>query len=216
MVKSINKINNPVFFISNLLSLNNVHRLPSLISLIVVILLAIMSAQLLQSISNGFFVVSDIDRQEIVTKVALLDGQIVIPDFHLHEGTSYGVELARLHLMGEAGQVVNTIVTDVPETTLNLKLSGVIALGDGHGFAIIENNERKQKLYQINSEIIAGVILQSVFHDHVLISRSGLQEKLYFKQLENSVTQPLPSRRKAIQKFKLSHWSIITLWSVKH
>lgn len=196
-MKGLRELNNGVLNKYGWFLLSHVHRLPYFVSLIVVMLLAIMSAQLLQSISNGFFVVSDIDRQEIVTKVALLDGQIVIPDFHLHEGTSYGVELARLHLMGEAGQVVNTIVTDVPETTLNLKLSGVIALGDGHGFAIIENNERKQKLYQINSEIIAGVILQSVFHDHVLISRSGLQEKLYFKQLENSVTQPLPSRRKA-------------------
>ena len=92
----------------------------------------------------------------------------------------YGSQIARLHLMGKASIANNPAIADqnAPVTSLNLTLSGVLALGAGEGFAIIENETKKNNYYHIDDEITSGVTLHSVFPDYVLLARSGRTEKI--------------------------------------
>ena len=59
----------------------------------------------------------------------------------------YGHQIARLHLMGKAEVTAKPanlqIEEDAPDTSLNLTLSGVLALGLGDGYAIIERSIQK-------------------------------------------------------------------------
>lgn len=93
----------------------------------------------------------------------------------------YGQQIARLHLMGKAEAAKKAplqIEEDVPDTSLNLTLSGVLALGLGDGYAIIEDQSRKHKFYQIDDEVMSGVTLNSVYPDYVILNRAGRNEKL--------------------------------------
>ena len=92
----------------------------------------------------------------------------------------YGSQIARFHLMGKApvANATSAASQHTPITSLNLTLSGVLALGNGEGFAIIENQSKKHKFYQIDEEITSGVTLHSVYPEYVLLSRSGRNEKL--------------------------------------
>jgi len=94
----------------------------------------------------------------------------------------YGSQIARLHLMGKASKADSTVVVnkDAPDTSLNLNLSGVLALGDGEGFAIIQNQQKKHKFYQLDEEVTSGVTLHSVYQDYVLLSRGGRTKNSLF------------------------------------
>ena len=98
----------------------------------------------------------------------------------------HGAQIARLHVMGKTAVAENIPIPaeHAPNTSLNLMLSGVLALGNGKGFAIIENQSRKNELYQIDEEITSGVTLYSVYADYVLLSRSGRHEKLSLPKSE--------------------------------
>ena len=146
--------------------------LPRILSYVLIVLIAISSAQLVWSFFSG----GDNGQapQTVTTSSApkLVKPPPPKPD--------YGSQIARLHLMGKASLADTTVVADqnAPDTSLNLTLSGVLALGGGDGFAIIENESKKHKFYQIDEEITSGVTLHSVFTDYVLLSRSGRTEKL--------------------------------------
>lgn len=71
------------------------------------------------------------------------------------------------------------IVTDAPETELNLKVAGMRAdlSGESSG-AIIKTPDGKQDIFYIGDEIIPGVTLKRVNIEYVILDRNGTSERL--------------------------------------
>ena len=145
--------------------------LPKMICYVLVVLIALSSAKLVWSLVSS----DDADQAPFVSQNTA--PKLVAPP---PPKPDYGAQIARLHLMGKATVVSNApVVTEnIQDTSLNLTLSGVLALGNGEGFAIIENQSNKHKFYQIDEEVTSGVTLHSVYADYVLLNRSGRNEKL--------------------------------------
>lgn len=72
---------------------------------------------------------------------------------------------------------------DVPETTLNLKMTGRIA-GD-NGSAILKTSDNKEAVYGIDDEVISDVILKAVNKDFVVLSVNGQLQRLTFERGED-------------------------------
>lgn len=72
------------------------------------------------------------------------------------------------------------IVQDVPETNLNLDLDGLRMSTEGGeaGNAIIRTPDGIGKNYSVGDEILAGVTLQRILSDRVIINRDGADETL--------------------------------------
>ena len=163
----------------------NIIYIPRILCYVLVVLIAITAAKLVWSLVGGG--TPDTETPKISsTPPKLVKPPAPRPD--------YGSQIARLHLMGKAtvasGAAVQT--QNAPDTSLNLKLSGVLALGDGEGFAIIANESKKHKFYQIDDEVTSGVRLSAVFNDYVLLNRGGRSEKLRLpKATLNGLNQPL-------------------------
>ena len=68
------------------------------------------------------------------------------------------------------------INSDVPETTLNLKLTGHIA-GE-KGSANLRTPDNKEAAYRIGDEVISDVILKAVNKDFVVLSVNGQLQRL--------------------------------------
>ena len=111
--------------------------LPRLLSYLLVVLIAMSSAKLVWSLFSG----GD-SSPNAVSDVKTAPPKLVKPP---PPKPDYGSQIARLHLMGKASIANNPAIADqnAPVTSLNLTLSGVLALGTGEGFAIIENETKK-------------------------------------------------------------------------
>jgi len=74
----------------------------------------------------------------------------------------------------------DVIVQDVPETNLNLDLDGLRMSTEGgeSGNAIIRTPDGIGKNYQVGDEILAGVTLERILSDRVIINRDGANETL--------------------------------------
>ena len=149
----------------------NTILLPRILSYVLVVLIAVSSAKLVWGLFAGD------PQNQIATNTPTTAPKLVKPPAPRPD---YGSQIARLHLMGKATLSESAVLADknAPDTSLNLTLSGVLALGGGEGFAIILNETKKHKFYQIDEEITSGVTLHSVFSDYVLLSRAGRTEKL--------------------------------------
>ena len=79
--------------------------------------------------------------------------------------------------------------TDVPETTLNLKLFGRRAGPDGT--AILEAADKTQKVFRVGDEIMDGVTLKAVHPEYIVLSQGGRIERLTFaRDGENMLSIP--------------------------
>jgi general secretion pathway protein C len=68
-------------------------------------------------------------------------------------------------------------------TALNLTLFGIRAnTSSGGGSAIIAGEDGIQVSFGVGEEVMAGVLLDSVAFDHVILSRGGVKEALYIDQ----------------------------------
>lgn len=64
-------------------------------------------------------------------------------------------------------------------TALNFKLLGVFATREQEGMvAIINTGEPKNKAVRAGEEVAPGIVLDTVFADHVLLRRQGVTERL--------------------------------------
>lgn len=74
----------------------------------------------------------------------------------------------------------DVIVQDVPETNLNLDLDGLRMSTEGGeaGNAIIRTPDGIGKNYSVGDEILAGVTLERILSDRVIINRDGADETL--------------------------------------
>lgn len=166
----------------------NSTMLPRILNYVLVILIAVSSAKLVWSLFDSADTTELVPASTMTQAPRLVKPPPPKPD--------YGSQIARLHLMGKTSIEDSTVVVnqDAPDTSLNLTLSGVLALGSGEGFAIIENEKKKHKFYQLDEEITSGVTLHSVYHDYVLLSRAGRTEKLSLpKAAMNGLSSSKPS-----------------------
>ena len=152
----------------------NLIYLPRILCYVLVILIGVSSAQLVWSLFSS----QSIQHAGTNSTIAATPPKLIAPP---PPKPDYGQQIARLHLMGkvvDAKQANIQIEEDAPDTSLNLTLSGVVAMDLGEGYAIIENQSRKHKYYQVDDEVMSGVTLNSVYPNYVILNRAGRNEKL--------------------------------------
>lgn len=165
--------------------------LPRLLSYLLIVLVAMSSAKLVWGL------LSSDSASEAVSGMKTVPPKLVTPP---PPKPDYGSQVARFHLMGKAPIASNPVIANqnAPDTSLNLTLSGVLALGHGAGFAIIQGSTKKHKYYHIDDDVSSGVTLHSVFADYVLLARSGRIEKLSLPKASDKgfskVSASAPSR----------------------
>lgn len=90
------------------------------------------------------------------------------------------------HLFG-AAPVVAGNVENIPLSSLNLVLTGLIAAGKG-SIALIRVEGQAEAPFAIGQEITNGAVLDAVYSDRAIIVRNGVAESL----LLEGAAQPLP------------------------
>lgn len=119
-------------------------------------------------------------------------------------------ELISQNIFGDAKKVekeeTKEIISDAPQTSLNIKLTGVVAIASDEkaGNAIIES-QSKQETYAVG-DVVKGTRAQveTIFADRVIIKVSGRFETLMLDGIDYSKTvkQPTKSRGKTINQLK--------------
>lgn len=108
------------------------------------------------------------------------------PSSNKIESTKRQHNIANYQLFGDAlAPVEKTPIEteELPETNLRLKLTGVLA-GKNNvlASALIEGPDRKTQNYRINEDVPGGATLKHVYHDRVVLERSGRLENLIFEE----------------------------------
>lgn len=86
--------------------------------------------------------------------------------------------LLAAHLFGQAPvSQVGVSIEDIPLSSLNLVLTGVVAAG-GASYALISVNGQPQEPFSVGQEIISGAVLQAVYPDRAILVRGGVSESL--------------------------------------
>jgi general secretion pathway protein C len=97
--------------------------------------------------------------------------------------------LLAAHLFGQVSQeLTGRRLDNLPISSLNLVLAGVIASGAG-GYALISANGQPQEPFAVGQTIMDSAVLQAVYPDRVVIRRNGALESLLLEGVDNS--QPL-------------------------
>lgn len=78
---------------------------------------------------------------------------------------------------GSAPQSSATAVQNLPLSSLNLVLTGIIATGHG-GMALIKVEGQPETPFRVGEEILPGAVLRGVYPDRVVIARRGREESL--------------------------------------
>tara|TARA_B110000503_G_scaffold138088_1_gene223566 strand:- start:398 stop:1318 length:921 start_codon:yes stop_codon:yes gene_type:complete len=111
-----------------------------------------------------------------------------------------------------ATQVVQAQAVVVPETKLNLTLQGVMARGDGQGFAVIGQGRGAGQVFGVGEDIFGQALLAEVFGDRVVLDRTGQLEILRYEKVStdsilqrvdetaNSLPAPAESFRDALSQ----------------
>jgi general secretion pathway protein C len=94
------------------------------------------------------------------------------------------------HLFGQVSQeLTGRRLDNLPISSLNLVLAGVIASGAG-GYALISVNGQSQEPFAVGQTITGGAVLQAVYPDRVVIRRNGALESLLLEGADNSQAPP--------------------------
>ena len=89
-----------------------------------------------------------------------------------------GVSVSKWHLFGNALQQ-QSLQRNAPATTLDLNLRGTLADADPHsGIAVIADAQGIERAWRTGEEIAAGVTLDEVHSDRVVLRHDGVQEIL--------------------------------------
>jgi len=119
-------------------------------------------------------------------------------------GSGFDAEaIAAVHLFGEASEEPveeepvfgdDENLDDLPETTQNLTLTGIVAATVPElSAAIIEDASRDEKAYQIGDTVVAGATLHAVRPDRVVLNENGILKNLTLPQ--EFADRPSPVRR---------------------
>lgn len=93
------------------------------------------------------------------------------------------------HLFGKAAAKVAPTaapIEDIPESSLNMILTGVVAAGDD-SLALIKVNDEPETPFAIGDELTRGVTLQAVYPDRAIIERRGVTEALLLEDAAASL-----------------------------
>ncbi|MBI3570195.1 MAG: PDZ domain-containing protein [Gammaproteobacteria bacterium] len=94
--------------------------------------------------------------------------------------------LLAAHLFGQVSQeLTGQRLDNLPISSLNLVLTGVIASGTG-GYALISVNGQSQEPFALGQTVTGGAVLQAVYSDRVVILRNGALESLLLEGADNS------------------------------
>jgi general secretion pathway protein C len=106
--------------------------------------------------------------------------------------------IAAAHIFGVPGAapVIEQQTTDAPDTSLNLKLRGTIAAADPtYAHAIIADGKGQDDVYFIKDKVPGGTILEEIHPDRVILNRAGTLEALRLPKLSEALgNQKTPSR----------------------
>lgn len=97
--------------------------------------------------------------------------------------------LLAAHLFGQAPVAANAqSINDIPISSLNLVLTGVVAAG-GESYALISVNGQPQEPFAVGQEIpTTGAILQAVYPDRVILTRNGVSESLMLEGMAKALS----------------------------
>ena len=97
--------------------------------------------------------------------------------------------LLAAHLFGQVTQeLTGGRLDNLPISSLNLVLTGVIASGSG-GYALISVNGQAEEPFAVGQSVTGNAVLQAVYPDRVVIRRNGALESLMLEGVE----KPQPS-----------------------
>ncbi|MFO7760673.1 MAG: type II secretion system protein GspC [Desulfobia sp.] len=106
----------------------------------------------------------------------------------LSRGGNFEEEIVSLHLFGEPESVLNNELmatpVDVPETTLNLTLRGVIASSPMKMAIAVISEQGKNKgndIYKVGDEVSGKAYLKAIYPDRVILERAGELETLFLE-----------------------------------
>lgn len=166
-----------------------VRRLATLLKALAVVLLASTAAQL-----TWFFLAdppvplksAGVATPVDATKTKAIDGN------SLQSTKTSLSDLAKIHLFGTPPATQprqSTVPTDAPKTRLNLRLTGILAIGgDGQGVAIIARGN-DQRVYTTGANLPGNAILKYVHRDRVILSRAGRFEMLPLSRDKLDISQ---------------------------
>lgn len=88
-------------------------------------------------------------------------------------------KISGFHLFGSSIITQANIGENSQETSLNLSVTGILASTDPQsGSAYISNNQGDEKKFSVGESVYELATLESVYEDHLILSRSNKQEKL--------------------------------------
>lgn len=154
--------------VSRLAAMNGSFRL--IVEVIMVVILALVSSRLVWLIAYPSGAVADFLDRPLPAPIASTSGGI-------------SVSVDRTIILQNnpfASDVEDEVIVTAPETSLNLQLDGLRMsnVADVAGNAIIRTPNGQSENYQIGDEIIAGVTLERILSDRVIINRDGANETL--------------------------------------
>lgn len=154
--------------VSRLAAMNGSFRL--IVEVIMVVILALVSSRLVWLIAYPSGAVADFVDRPLPAPIASTSGGI-------------SVSVDRTIILQNnpfASDVEDEVIVTAPETSLNLQLDGLRMsnVADVAGNAIIRTPNGQSENYQIGDEIIAGVTLERILSDRVIINRDGANETL--------------------------------------
>ncbi len=103
------------------------------------------------------------------------------------------------HLFGKAASKVAPTaapIEDIPESSLNMVLTGVVAAGDD-SLALIKVNDEPETPFALGEELTRGVTLQAVYPDRAIIERRGVTEALLLEDAAASLLKTPVAERPA-------------------
>jgi len=108
-------------------------------------------------------------------------------------------QIADAHLFGVASADASADLSNAPQTSMTLMLSGIIATDDpAKGYAFIGESLAAAKLVRAGDPVAGGARLHSVFPDRVILERGGRLESLSLPRanlgaaLQRPAPTPLP------------------------
>jgi len=136
----------------------------------------------------AFISLSAFSAAKIFWSFTPLPEQELIPiDFRANNNQVTHFEMASSSLFGFLAEVEEKIQEPTQKTKLKLSLKGVMpAVEMQNSMAIISSRSKKDEVYRINDQIIRGVLLKEVHHDHVILERAGKAESLFFNETKLS------------------------------
>ncbi len=163
-------------------------KLPSFISLLLVIALGISLAKLMWLLLTPAPKISTFSSSET--------SNLITPKAQIN----YGKRIADQHIFGEVKIKPVAVVEKKPDiikkevvapTKLNLKLHGIVAYKSKEGFALISASNGPQKVYGKGEAIQEGVTVSDILPEKVILDNRGKTEELLLP-----VNKTAPSSRR--------------------